>query len=248
MTHACRLFFAVFFFLINALPMFAHYNWVYLQPPSITIGQTVMVLLASGHHFPNSDMAMAQEHTRAFAESPSGKKIPLILKSSEKSLQGEFIVTESGTYIFYFETNPGVLSKTTKGWVSGGRASHPRALKSIKFYTSSLAYASTENSQKKRVAPMGLTFELTAGFDGNQVILGVFQDSTPVEGAAIALLTPGAHAQTIGKTDASGELIYTVNQDSVGDFLFITTLRKKMPEESNYQKEILKSSLVLYFK
>lgn len=226
----------------------AHFSWINPVKHLARVGETVDVHLSTGHAFPLSEQGPDTKYLNAFIQPPSGDREQIKLVKSEKYLQASVHIEEEGLYTVFFDMDRGIISKTAEGWKSGGTDKYPGAVSSINYYASSLAHIATSSTCYQKSEPLGLKCELTYNLKNKDIILHAFQNGQPLADMEIALLQSGKEESTpLGKTDTSGQLIYS-GKKLKGPALFVGTYRKAVPEEKNYKEDFFRSTLYLKLK
>lgn len=235
-------------FILSVASVFAHFTWIHPLVSSAGVGETVSVRISTGHAFPESEQAPSFENLTSFAVSPSGEKISLQFTGDDKFLQASYRVGEQGLHTLYYESDRGIISRTTRGWQPGGKDQHPHATSSMNFYASALAHIYAGDNTPHGSGPINLKFELTFKIENNQIVLVAYRDSQPLEGAEISVVKTGSrNAEPIGTTNASGQLSYPV--DALSDkALFVALYSRDAPDGSNYDTDYLRSTLYLNMK
>ncbi len=227
---------------------FAHFSWINPVKNLARVGETVDVHLTTGHAFPLSEQSPDTKYLNAFIQPPSGERKLIHPVKSEKYLQASVLIEEEGLYTVFFDADRGIISKTAEGWKSGGTDKYPAAVSSINYYASSLAHIATSSTFYQKSEPLGIKCELTYNLKNNDIILNSFQNGQPLADMEISLLQSGKEESTpLGKTDTSGQLIYS-GKKLKGPVLFVGTYRKAMPEEKNYKEDFFRSTLYLKLK
>ena len=249
MPHLLKIFFSIIVILfLCASSVFAHFTWIHPLLTSVKIGETVSVRISTGHAFPESEQASSMENLTSFAMSPSGEKISLQFNSDDNFLHSSYTVGEEGLHTLYFESDRGIISRTTRGWQPGGKDQHPQATSSMNFYTSALAHIYAGDNTPNGSVPIDLKFELTFKIENNQIVLIAYRDSQPLEGTEISVVKMGSrNAEPIGITNASGQLSYSRDELSE-EALFVALYNRDAPDGSNYDTDYLRSTLYLNMK
>ncbi len=246
MTRTLKILLSVIVVLLLCVStVFAHYTWIYPLLKSVQTGETVTVRISTGHAFPESEHVPSIENLTSFAVPQSGEMISLQFTEGEQFLQSLYTVGEEGLHTLYFESDRGIISRTTRGWQPGGNDQHPNAATSMNFYTSALAHVYAGKNIPNGAGPVDLKFELTYKIENNRIVLTAYRGSEPFEGAEISTVKTGArHAQTIGTTNASGQLSYS-RDELTDEVLFIAEYTRDAPDGSNYDTDYLRSTLYL---
>lgn len=249
MPRPLKIFLSVIVILfLCASSVFAHFTWIHPLLKSVQIGETVSVRISTGHAFPESEQAPSMEHLTSFAVSPSGEKISLQFNSEDNFLHSSYTAGDEGLHTLYFESDRGIISRTTRGWQPGGKDQHPQATSSMNFYTSALAHIYAGDNTPNGSGPIDLKFELTFKIENNQLVLIAYRDSRPLEGAEISVVKTGSrNAEPIGITNASGQLLYSLDEPS-DEALFVALYSRDAPDGSNYDTDYLRSTLYLNLK
>jgi uncharacterized GH25 family protein len=158
-------------FVLCASSVFAHFTWIHPLLKSVHIGETVTVRISTGHAFPESEQAPSIENLTSFAVSPSGEMISLQFTGNGNFLHSSYMVGERGLHTLYFESDRGIISRTTRGWQPGGKDQHPHASSSMNLYTSALAHLYAGDSTLNGSAPIDLKFELSYKIEHPQDVL-----------------------------------------------------------------------------
>jgi hypothetical protein len=231
-----------------AATVFAHFTWIHPLVKSVQIDENVTVRLSTGHAFPESEQAPSLEHITSHAVSPSGQRISLQFTEEEYFLQSSYTIGEQGLHTLYFESDRGVISRTTRGWQSGGKDQHPHATSSMNFYTSALSHVYAGDNTPNGSEPIGLKFELTFTIEDSRIVLIAYRDSQPLADTEISVVKTGSrNAEPIGTTNSSGQLSYSRN-DLTDEVLFIAQFRRDAPPDSNYDTDFMRSTLYLNLK
>jgi len=226
-------------------PAWAHYSWIHPLTPIAKPGESVTIQLSTGHAFPESEQAPSRQYLKIWANTPSGKQLALEATEKSNCLQVSYLIGEAGRHIVVCESDRGIISRTPTGWQPGGLDQFPDAKSSMNFYGSALAQITTPEIPGIQSDPVGLKFELTFRLKSDQITLTVFQNLKPFEGASIILVSAGAEkAIEMGITDANGQLTYSV-ASLKGPVIFTARYEKKAPENANYQRDFLSSTLYL---
>jgi len=209
------------------------------------MGETVTVRISTGHAFPGSEHVPSIENLTSFAIAPSGDLVSLQFTEGEQFLQSSYTVGEEGLHTLYFESDRGIISRTTRGWQPGGKDQHPNAATSMNFYTSALAHVYAGESIPNSSEQVDLKFELIYKIEHDRIVLTAYRDSEPFEGAEISVVKTGSRqGETIGTTNDSGELSYS-RDELTDELLFIAEYTRDAPDGSNYDTDYLRSTLYL---
>ncbi len=246
MARTLKILLSVIVVLLLCVSMvFAHYTWIHPLLKSVQTGETVTVRISTGHAFPESEHAPSIENLTSFAVPPSGENISLQFTEDEQFLQSSYTVGEEGLHTLCFESDRGVISRTTRGWQPGGKDQHPHATTSMNFYTSALAHVYAGDSIPNGSEQVDLKFELIYKIENNRILLTAYRDSEPLEGAEISVVKTGSRqGEIIGTTNASGQLSYTPDR-LTDEALFIAEYSRDAPDGSNYDTDYLRSTLYL---
>ncbi|MBN2432288.1 MAG: DUF4198 domain-containing protein [Acidobacteria bacterium] len=224
----------------------AHDTWIRPEKARVETGDTINLTVSSGHHFPDGGDSVPRDDFRAWLISPSGTEYELTLADAGKSQQGTFVVTERGRHLVYFEHTPGILSKTTKGWVPGDRNAHPEAIRSIYFYSSGAGSFLAGSDSDPRRLPVTLKFHLAAHVVDDQVTLTARLDGKPLTGLEIRKITPSGSSPA-GTTDELGRVVL-VAPDWRGDILFSAHYNRRPADPAaGYDQENYHTTLVIHF-
>jgi uncharacterized GH25 family protein len=234
--------------LLCASSVFAHFTWIHPLLQSVQIGENVAVRMSTGHAFPESEQAPSLEYLTSYAVSPSGQKISLQFTEEEYFLHSSYTVGEQGLHTLIIESDRGVISRTTRGWQPGGKDQHPHATSSMNLYTSALSHVYAGDNTPNGSEPIGLKFELTFTIERSRIVFIVYRNSQPLAGAEISVVKTGSrNAEPIGTTDSSGQLSCSRN-DLTDEVLFIAQFRQDAPAGSNYDTDLMRSTLYLNLK
>jgi hypothetical protein len=224
----------------------AHDTWVVPEKSTVQAGESVVVRVASGHHFPEGGDSLPREDFKTWIMDPSGKTHELALKDSGRSREGSFSVTAKGRHEIHFEHTPPVQSKTTRGWVAGDRQAHPEAIKTVYFYSSGSSSFLAGMETDPRRLPNPLKFHLAAHIVDDQVTLTARLDGQPAAGVKIRKITPSG-SSAAGVTDERGRLVI-VAPDWRGNILFSAHYnRKPVDADADYDEENYHTTLVIHF-
>jgi len=238
--HRCLLWCA---FLCTPL-LLAHFSWINPLSPLVP-GEEVQVQIGHGHKFPESEEMFRPEGIKAYVLGPEGERTELTPSPDAKRLAASFKVPREGHYRFVFVQDRGVLSRTPKGLLPGGRDVHPGALESAKYYRSGVAIAATANAQKSRPVPAGLEFEMTAEASGGSLRITVLHKGKPCAEAAVTVKRAGQVEEKLGPTGADGRITLPLKNGLRGPLLLEASKATPAPAGASFDKLNLSTSLYL---
>jgi hypothetical protein len=223
--------------LSGAVSLFAHFAWLAPAPQTAKVGETVAVLLASGHAFPANSEPVKGIDVKMIVVDPAGKSAVLIPADKGRGLEAAFKVETEGLYRVVSEYDRGVISRTPEGWKPGGKSKHPNATSTLKSYNSFLCAVKTPGAALKSSAPLGLGFEISWTREDGKLIVLATAKSRPVEAAEISAVIGSGELKPMGKTDASGRLEFAIPGGFQGPILLMGSVSKAMPAGSDYDAE-----------
>jgi len=228
--------------LCGAVSLFAHYTWLSPAPPTAKAGDTVTVLLAGGHSFPEAEAPVQGVALTMTVFDPSGKPVALTPEDKGRGPEASFKAEAEGLYLVAGEFDRGVISRTPDGWKPGGKSEHPNAVSSMKSYSSFLCAVRTSGTAPTSAAPRGLAFEVTWKREGRRLTALVTAGNKPVEGAEISVIIGSGDSKPMGKSDAQGKAGIDIPEGFKGSILLIGSLSKPAPAGSDYDLERKSSS------
>ncbi|HPW16813.1 MAG TPA: DUF4198 domain-containing protein [Candidatus Aminicenantes bacterium] len=229
----------------GAVTLFAHYTWLSPAPSPARVGETVTVLLSSGHAFPESEEPVRGVELRMTLAGPSGASRALTPKDQGRGPEAAFKVEAEGVYRVAGEYDRGVISRTPEGWKPGGRAEHPGAASVIKAYNSFLCAVRTPAAALGSPEPLGLLFEVSWKVEGRKLVALATAQGKPAEGVEISAILGSGEAKPAGRTGRTGRAEIEVPESFKGSILLTGSLSKPMPAGSAYDEERLSSSCLL---
>jgi len=231
--------------LLGAVSLFAHYTWLSPVPSTFKPGETVTVLLASGHAFPAAEQPLKGVDVKAKVADPAGRTTVLEVADKGRGPEATFKTGPEGLYRVAGEYDRGVISRTPEGWKPGGRASHPDASSVIKSYNSFLCAVRTPGTALDSAAPLGLAFEVSWSRTGRGIAVLVTAGGKPVEGADVSIILGSGEAKPAGKTGSAGRVDIEIAEPFKGPVLLTGSVSKPAPAGSDYDAERLSSSYFL---
>lgn len=220
---------------LTATPLLAHFSWIAPAAP-LKVGEVVRVQIGNGHQFPDSEAAMNADNLKVYAVSPSGAKTDLRMEKSANFLAASYRVVEQGLHRFVFVQDRGVMSRTTRGYLPGGKDKHPGAIDSFESFRSAVAYAPAGDGELSKVKLLGLDFELQAEMSNGDVVLTAAKDGRPCAGADIGVVLTEGREQKLGKTGPDGKFTYKVSGNSKLPVLFVANHVEPAPEGASYTR------------
>lgn len=223
--------------LSGAVSLFAHFAWLAPAPQTAKVGETVVVLLVSGHSFPASGEPVKGIDVKMIVVDPAGKSAVLIPADKGRGLEAAFKVESEGLYRVASEYDRGVISRTPEGWKPGGKSKHPNATSALKSYNSFLCAVKTPGAALTSSAPLGLGFEISWAREDGRLIALATAESRPVEGAEISAVIGSGDAKPLGKTDAAGRISIEIPEKFKGPVLLTGSISRPMPAGCDYDAE-----------
>jgi uncharacterized GH25 family protein len=233
---------ALGFILCGAVSLFAHYTWLSPAPAEAGVGDTVTVLLASGHAFPVAEAPVQGVALTMTVFDPSGKPVALAPQDKGRGPEAAFKAEVAGLYVVAGELDRGVISRTPDGWKPGGKSEHPNAVSAMKSYNSFLCAVRTSGPAPTSAAPRGLAFEISWKREGRRLSALATAANTPVEGAEISVIIGSGDSKPTGKSDAQGKVGIDIPEGFKGPILVIASLSNPAPAGSDYDLERKSSS------
>lgn len=231
--------------LLGAVSLFAHYTWLAPAPSAVKAGETVTVLLASGHAFPAAEQPLKGVDVKAKVADPAGRTMVLAVADKGRGPEATFKTGPEGLYRVAGEYDRGVISRTPEGWKPGGRAAHPDASSVIRSYSSFLCAVRTTGTAPGSAAPLGLAFEISWSRTAGGVTVLVTAGGKPVEGADVSIILGSGEAKPAGKTGSAGRVEIEIAKPFKGPVLLTGSISKPAPAGSDYDAERLSSSYFL---
>lgn len=228
--------------LCGAVSLFAHYTWLSPAPATAKAGETVTVLLASGHSFPEAEAPVQGVALTMTLFGPSGKPAALTVADKGRGPEAAFKVEAEGVYLVAGELDRGIISRTPDGWKPGGKSEHPNAVSAMKSYSSFLCAVRTAGTPLTSAGPQGLAFEATWKREGRRLTVLMTAGAKPVEGAEVSVIIGSGDSKPMGKSDAQGKVGIDIPEGFKGSVLLIGSLSKPAPAGSDYDLERMSSS------
>lgn len=220
----------------------AHYTWMAPLGP-LAVGKANRIEIGHGHRFPVSEEAIASAQVKAFAVSPSGKRVELKVAAVPKMVVAEYTPAEAGTHTLGFIQDRGVSSRTPGGLKKGGKDVNRDAVQAFRTVRTSVSYASTGKTALPGKAA-GVEFEIVPKLEAGAVALQVLRNGKPAAGVEVQALTKGQEeSNPVGKTDAQGRVVYKLAAGAAGPVLFVADMVEPAPAGSAYDRTNLSTSL-----
>lgn len=217
----------------------AHYTW--MSPAGVlVVGKPILIEIGHGHRIPVSEEAIAAAQVKAFAISPSGKRVELKAEAVPKMLVVEYTPAEAGTHTLGFVQDRGVSSRTPGGLKKGGKDVNRDAVQSFRTVRTAVSCASTGRTALPGKAA-GLEFEIVPKTEAGAVALQVLRNGKPAAGVEVHVLLKGQEeSKPVGKTDGQGRVVY---KPAAGPVLFVADMVEPAPAGSAYDRTNLSTSL-----
>ena len=223
----------------------AHFSWINPLSSPLDAGAEVQVQIAHGHAFPESEEMFRPEGIKAYVLGPGGMQTELKPQQGARKLLASFKVPREGHYRFVFIQDRGILSRTPKGLLPGGRDAHPDALASARYYRSGVAWAATANAPKGQRAAAGLEFEMVAEASGGGLKLTVLHNGQPCADAEVISKREGRAEEKLGRTGADGSIVLPLAGGLRPPLLLEASKSAPAPAGASYEKLNLSTSLYL---
>ena len=225
--------------------LLAHFSWINPLSSPLTAGAEVQVQIAHGHAFPESEEMFRPQGIRSYVLASGGERTELKPLLGRKKLLANFKVPREGHYRFVFIQDRGVLSRTPKGLLPGGRDAHPDAHASARHYRSGVAWAATANAAKSPRAAAGLEFEMVAEASGDRLQVTVLHNGKPCADAEVISKRPGRAEEKLGLTGAGGRIAMPIADGLRAPLLLEASKTAAAPAGASYDKVNLSTSLYL---
>lgn len=220
----------------------AHYTWI--APVSLVKGKAARIAIGHGHHFPESEEAIAAAQVKAFAVAPSGNRSELKAAKAGRIVEVDYTPVEEGTHAIGFVQDRGVTSRTPAGVKPGGRDVNKDAVAAFRTIRTAVTFATTGRVTLPRKS-LGLDLEIVPRVVGTAVTLQLTRSGKPLAGQSIEVLTSASkEAKTVGETDAAGTVVYQTGTVA-GPLLFIAGVAEPAAKGLAYETTNLSTSLYL---
>ena len=220
----------------------AHYTWMAPAGP-LALGRSNRIEIGHGHRIPVSEKAIAAAQVKAFAVSPSGKRVDLKAAAAGKVVAAEYKPSEAGTHILGFVQDRGISSRTPGGLKKGGKDVNRDAVQSFRTVRTAVSFAATGKIAVPGKAA-GLEFEIVPKMEAGGVALQVFRNGKAAAGVEVHVLLKGQEeSKAAGKTDGQGRIVYKTG--TAGPVLFTADMTEPAPAGSAYDTTNLSTSLYM---
>lgn len=206
-------------------------------------GKANRIEIGHGHRFPVSEEAIAAGQVKAFAVSPTGKRVTLKAAAAGKVVVADYTPSEAGTHTMGFVQDRGISSRTPGGLKKGGKDVNRDAVQSFRTVRTSVSFAATGKVTMPGKAA-GLEFEIVPRMEAGAVALQVLRNGKAAAGVEVEVLLKGQEeSKAVGKTDGQGRVAYKVGAGVAGPALFIAGMTEPAPAGAAYDTTNLSTSL-----
>ncbi len=233
--------------MLFALTAMAHFTWIRIYTGELRPGVEASAMISHGHDFPLIGVTPAFDETKVYVKDFRKDKTEQLKADRQSGFLGApVVVPAEGVYAFYFITDRGVMSKTTRGWKPGGLDKYPKAIDSYKKYEASVAYVKSPKADWVNPKPLGFRLELVPlKISAGEVKLQLLLDGKPLAGKRIRLAMALKKPQIIGKTDDKGLISYQPAKGFHAELLFSATENIPAPKKYHTKRiQLLTSTLV----
>lgn len=242
-------FLLIFVISLISLSLSAHYSWIRVNSGAMQTGVPAVLKISHGHEFPTSGQSLPMAYTNIYVRGADGKTTRIKPYKQSGFLTAEYKkIDEKGLYTFYFISNPGVMSKTTKGWKIGGMEKYPVAIYRIKKYESATAWVKTPNASWGKLNAVGLKYELLPVKMGSEIELMLIKNNQPFRGVRVNVILPDAKPKGIGKTDSNGMIRHKLPAGYNREILFSAQVITPQPEGAKYNREVIRTTTLIDFR
>jgi hypothetical protein len=209
----------------------------------LVVGKANRIEIGHGHRFPVSEEAIAAGQLKAFALSPTGKRVDLKVAAAGKVVAADYTPSEAGTHTLGFVQDRGISSRTPGGLKKGGKDVNRDAVQSFRSVRTSVSFAATGKVTMPGKAA-GLEFEIVPRMEAGAVALQVLRNDKAAAGVEVHVLLKGQEeSKAVGKTDGQGRIVYKTEAGAAGPVLFLADLKETAPAGTAYDTTNLSTSL-----
>jgi len=222
----------------------AHFSWIAPMAPLLAVGAVTKVQFGTGHALGTSESALPLDDLKAFALTPSGGRVDLVVAKAGLWLAADYAVKEAGQHRLVLSQERGARSRTPKGVKDGGRDKNPDATQAFRTVRTAVAYAFTAGAKMDAKA-VGIAYELIPERTAKAITFTLLRNGKPCAGGEVAVSWAGKKEVLLGDTGADGKMSYTIPAGAKGAFVVLAEQRVTAAKGANYDTDNYETALYL---